>query len=225
MLLHQTYSQNDPRWRDMLLGSSRVRMGDYGCLVTAIANSLPAYAIDRAELDGDMTAKETLTRLNAVGAFALDGNLDTQKVEQAFPQLTRFERVYTKSWPVAAAFRMDVPVALARIRRLIDLGQPVILHVDASPANGRPTADHFVTLVDYGEWLIVDSWDGRRIRLAERYGAPDKAIQGYLAFLGPSVECAQPWAANAAWKLSQYLKEPVRLRHYATEALQHIING
>jgi hypothetical protein len=68
----------------------------------------------------------------------------------------------------------------------------------------------------------------------ERYGQPDKTIQGYLAYIGSPI-CYDGGgdlaAGQASYKLSQVIKSRefaatnFPLKFYVKEALEHLING
>jgi hypothetical protein len=88
------YKQNNPLWKDINLGTSKLTIGDYGCLVTAIG----------------MTIEETPNIVNknlkAVGGF-LGALVIWNKIGVAFPQL-RF------TW---RGYRYDNTAALSQIKR------------------------------------------------------------------------------------------------------------
>lgn len=44
--LYTSFSQRDPRWADIPLGASRVKIADYGCLITAASSMLVDFGID-----------------------------------------------------------------------------------------------------------------------------------------------------------------------------------
>jgi hypothetical protein len=217
----------------MLLGTSKATVGNYGFLVVSIANALANYAIDKAEKDGDLTPAELVTRLSEGNCFELDGNLRTQNVDAIIPKLYRLERIYTTVWPAKVGCQVNIDTAISRIRRLLRIGQPVILHVDATKWYTNLYADHFVLLVS-DDWTIVDPWDGKRVNLIERYGQPDKTIQGYLSYVGSAIqyeENGDQAAGQAAFKLTQVMKQEwwkkqeLPLKFYIKEALDHLING
>jgi len=211
------------------MSPSNLTMGDYGCLVTCEAMIVSNYALDRLEPDGDITPGELCDRVITNGGFGTDGNEDGMVLNKVWKQMYWLERVYTTNFPDKDTSRMEINVALRRIKRLIALGQPVILHVDYPNDNDavhRP--DHFIVCYSSG-WDCIDAYDGRRLKLPERYGIPEKAIFGYLAYIGPAIgyeDTGDSAAGSAAWKLSQVLKKMSindPNRQYVKEALDILI--
>ena len=68
------FSQNDPKWKDTLLGFSNLKIGSYGCLITCIGMSI--------ELDPDVVN----IKLKAVGGFS-GALVIWSKIQAALPQL------------------------------------------------------------------------------------------------------------------------------------------
>lgn len=199
-------------------------MGSAGCLVTAICSGLTNYAIDRAETDGDITPGELCDRIISKNGFTASGDLLLDSIRAIFPQVHLLERQWTTNYPGGEVSKMNIDTALVRIRRLLSLGQPVMLHVDAVGNDKRP--DHFVVAYDSTSFWVIDPWDGKRLRFSERYGDPSKGIFGYVAYVGPAIAYdidGDNRAGTALWKLLEYRADPKKYPHYLNEAIQHLI--
>lgn len=74
------YTQGDKRWADKRLGASRLTVGAYGCLSTALAQALTlaGYGVDPGAF---------VDAMNKVGGYTVGGLLIWGKLDQAFPQL------------------------------------------------------------------------------------------------------------------------------------------
>jgi hypothetical protein len=73
------YNQKDPQWRDKKLGNSELSMNWWGCVVTAVAESLRLAGYD-------VYPGQVCDSLNANGGFTADGLIIWSKVEEAYPQ-------------------------------------------------------------------------------------------------------------------------------------------
>jgi hypothetical protein len=70
------YSQRDPRWANRTLGSSGLRMKDFGCVVTCLAYILSRF------LGRDITPGDLLTWLNRHNGFTPGGLIYWTKIEE-----------------------------------------------------------------------------------------------------------------------------------------------
>lgn len=200
------YKQGDPRWSAKPLGTSTAHMGDSGCFVTSLA--MATYNFGISDDPG-----ETVDRLNAVNAFTPEGFLTYTGVMAAFPALYFNERVYTTNTPDANLVKMEINAAIAKVRRGLRLGQPVMLSVDLI-GNDR-NQDHCILAVgdatadDSPDFWIQDPAFGDRIRFKTRYGDPRTKLYGYISIIGPPISFpvdGDPLAGQALWKATQIAK-------------------
>jgi hypothetical protein len=73
----EIFSQKDPRWGEKELGSSGLKMKNFGCLVTAIAQSL-------YNAGWDVNPGSLVDGLNSVGGFDSEGLLNWYKVQEVY---------------------------------------------------------------------------------------------------------------------------------------------
>lgn len=148
------YSQRDPRWANVRLGTSAYTMGAAGCAVTSVA--MLASAVDPA-----FTPLDMVTWLNSNGGFTSGGLLYWSKAAQA---VTGLAFVNYHVWRSVSA---DLPVfrdALAR--------GPQVLQVDFKPATAVLDS-HFVLALGLTaagfDVDIIDPWTGARGTLLGLY--------------------------------------------------------
>ena len=128
-------NQRDPKWANILLGTSKYYIHAYGCFITVLAEILGT------------TPDDVNTKLNAVSGFAADstGELDEviwSKVAEAFPGwMADFHTPYDNTQVVA----------------LLTAGNSVIVQVDAAPI-GNPGGLHAVRYIGGG--MLHDPWTG-----------------------------------------------------------------
>lgn len=150
------FSQNDPRWKNNLLGfSSWERIGLYGCLVDAAANVFQAQGADLSPADVNNILKQK-------GLFVRDSYGEVADVAgyQALGQVsprTRF--IEQKNWPaneVAPASYFDVRSST---------NTEIIIMIDYHPERSG-IQSHYVRVIGLNaarnDVEIVDSWDGKR---------------------------------------------------------------
>lgn len=75
----ERYTQRDPRWSELRLGTSQYSMGGYGCYVTSCAQilTLAGYAVTPGEL---------CLSLDADGGFTYDGLAEWAGITTAYPE-------------------------------------------------------------------------------------------------------------------------------------------
>lgn len=223
-LQFQTYKQTDERWKKMVMAPSRQTLGGAGCLVTAIVNALPNYAIDKMQPDGDVTPAELCQAVIAQGGFDAAGNLTPKVLEKIFPSVSFYAREFTTNYQGREiALKVNAEVAIARILNFLDIGQLPIIHVDACLNDKWP--DHFVTLVRR-DWTIVDSWDGQVINFRQRYGDPMTGVYGYLVFAAPPIGFdvdGKPAQGTVVGKLAQ-ARRGINVTLNVREALDSIMS-
>lgn len=155
------YSQNDPRWKNKLLGTSNTTIGNYGCLVTCIASVLTkmGYKVDPAQLVDLITARVGWHNGNQYywkSPLVLFGDV----------HVTEFIDCY------------NVPAPLGRLDAILQSGRPATVHVDYKPET--PANDqHWVNIIGKkgaSDYWIHDPIDGALAAFSERYRSPAQQI-------------------------------------------------
>lgn len=151
------FSQRNPHWAHIPLGSSSYTIGTAGCAVVAAAMLGTLY---EPALTPDILA----IRLNATGGFTSNGLLIWAKVAEAVDGL---EFVSYHRW-------RDGPANVAQVRDALSQG-PQIIQVDFKPTTSAPDM-HFVLglgMTEDGDDIdIIDPWTGYRGTLLNVYGKP-----------------------------------------------------
>lgn len=218
------YDQGDPKWGSSPIAGG-VTLASHGCFITSLAMALGNFAVDASP-------QQALDALKAAGGIMPDGQMTYDGVMRAWPQVTFRERVYTTCDVVHTnTSRMEINVALSRIRKHLKLGQPVILAVDCVGRDG--IADHAVLAVDSltDDFIIHDPWQGKRLKFTERYGPIGRGVYGYVSLIGPPIGFPEPDGmpseGQAAWKMTQALKLmglTHKARMYVKESIDHLLN-
>jgi hypothetical protein len=157
------FSQRDPTWRDTLIGSSRLTIGEGGCCLCACA----AAWSDLCDTTYDpLTVNQALT----AGKWYVDD-------PEFGPCLLVADgcELYGLS-VVSAIWCADTPAPSAKLRACLDVGQTVVIEVDFHP--GGRLENHWVQLTSAGMaarggWQILDPWG--------RPGATTRSLTDYLA--------------------------------------------
>ncbi len=176
------YSQRDPKWSAKLLGfDNSITIGTAGCLLTSMAMVCSVY--------GFTETPDTLNdKMKAVQGY--QGPLIMPYlIAQALPGMIYANYIQSNNQPAPLA---EIDAALAQ-------GQPVIVEVDFSPAQGLQ--NHWVVLVSKqgSDYAIADPWpqpvDAKEVTLTSRYGfgaTPSQIIQAALWLNGPSGPVTPP---------------------------------
>lgn len=156
MRAYSIYSQRDPRWKDIPIGESKLTIGGYGCLITAIGMMLG---------EDPVSAHNKLVQAGLIGYPTCLACLNSFYVERAWPR--QVETVYISR-------RFPQPVPDNELNKLIShlaSEEPAIVEVDIRPQTRR-LDQHFVLAVGMkGDLIIVhDPWIGEKISLTPRYG-------------------------------------------------------
>lgn len=185
------YKQTDPRWSGNRLGTQGRTIGTHGCTCTDVANALYNYGIEE-------TPATVVKKLTAAGGILPSGDLVWSFIEKVWPNVTFYWRQYTMLEGPMYANRQTVDAAIARIRRLIALGQPVLINVD-SIGNDRVT-DHWVTGFDRdtdGEIIVHCPFRGDVTRFSAHLGSMKNGIYGYAVLIG-APRAIPDWSAEGA---------------------------
>ena len=180
------YSQQDPQWSAKLLGfDNAITIGSAGCLLTSMAMVCSVY--------GFTETPDTLNnKMKAVQGF--QGPLIMpSSIAQALPGMLYANYIQSANQPAPLA---EIDVALAQ-------GQPVIVEVDFSPAQGLQ--NHWIVLVSKqgSDYAIADPWpqpvDAKVVTLTSRYGfgaSPSQIIKAAIWLNGPSGPLTPPASPN-----------------------------
>ncbi len=136
------YSQQDPQWKQDILGFGDAgdTIGYVGCALTSVSMLLSGHGYKE-------TPKTLNQKLKNVGGFASAG-IRWGAVSQLYPQISVKSNI--------SCISTDAP--LAQIDASIAAGQPVIVMVDSTPATGLLT--HWVVLYarEGNDYLMLDPW-------------------------------------------------------------------
>lgn len=169
----KTYSQNDPQWRNLILGS-RGTIGEYGCLVADAAMVCTYFGHEETP----ETLNEKLRRNNGYQ----NGNLFVWgAITALYPDIAYQGQVQTPD-PLTAS-QMDA------IRSALDNKFPVFLQIDTIPSTSG-LDEHWVLAVGYDgdDFIVQDPWDGAEKRITSWGVPPQELIYAYAYYAGtPSV--------------------------------------
>ncbi len=134
------YSQQDPSWKNNLIGGGPDTIGYIGCALTSVA----MYSSGWGYTETPATLNQKLT---SHGGF-INEAIVWGAITQFHPQI--------KSTGLTLCTNSDAP--LAQIDASLSAGQPVIVEVDYSPDAGLQT--HWVLLYNTmgNDYLMLDPW-------------------------------------------------------------------
>jgi len=172
-------SQNDPRWKNRVLGHGPLTFGQFGCLVTCYAMMLNAFGEDVTPLD----LQNRFLQLPAGQGF--DGSIIMFRAPAAAFDHVLFEGNF-KPRPETGATHATFDAGLIdRIDRRLSDGGMVLAQVDQTPATAyNPNVEqHWVLLVarSGNDYLALDPLDGQAISLLAKYGQQAHAEAGDAA--------------------------------------------
>lgn len=173
----QPLSQQDPRWKNILLGNDKTStIGTFGCLVTCLTMVGNAYGANE-------TPASLNDKMKSAGGF--QGGLVIPAVLPAVVSQVHFNRFQLCENP---------PAPLSDIEATLASGGQVIVEVDYSPAAGLQS--HWVILLGKSgnDYVIQDPWpfpvDANQVLLTQRFGfagPPQNIIKGVIW-----IDAAQP---------------------------------
>jgi len=173
MIKLSSLQQADPRWGSKSLGGSALTIASDGCTLTSLTMAMQNWGIN-------LRPDEVEAKLRAVGGFE-NGRIIWTKIPVAFPELLFHYRWDTTNNPNTSIFQKITPeAALLKIRRLIQLGQPVHLQV----SNGI----HWVLGFEVNCMMIMDPLMVGPIPYAHKYGDILKTLWGFSIVLGSPLE-------------------------------------
>ena len=173
MLTPILYSQNSPQWKNSPLGTTGRTIGSDGCAVTCVSMALSQYQINK-------NPQEVVQALKGHGGIAASGDITWTAITPSFPGVFFHWRQGTTLEDKYSTYRIDPKVAMAKIAKLLALGQPVILR---TIINGF---GHFVLAKEIldNDFLVNDPVDGQQRTFSSRYGDVDKNLMAYVVLIG-----------------------------------------
>ncbi len=140
------YRQNDPRWQDVEIGTSRRKMGSTGCLISSVSTAI-------SQLRSPVTPEELNKMLTQVNGFQ-GADLIWYKINEVFPEIDyRYSRIFSRE----------------KIEKDLEKGLLPIVNVKYN----KTGVTHWVLIVgaDDGEFIICDPLgDGNSTRLLSDHG-------------------------------------------------------
>lgn len=173
-IIHKTYSQSDPRWKNKQLGTSNTTIGGYGCLITAVSMLL-------TNLGKNINPEQLNRELVRVGGYVGGNRFVYDSLKKIYPDIA-------VDWDNFINCE-TTPAPLDKIRTLLRNTRPVIVKVDYKPET-FPVDEHWVLIdgIEGEDFWITDPIDGERILFSARYGNPSRyilAIRMYYSTLTP----------------------------------------
>lgn len=172
-------SQNDPRWKNHVLGHGPLTYGQFGCLVTCYAMMLNAFGESVTPLD----LQNRFLQLPDGQGF--DGSIVMFRAPAATFDHVLFEGNFKprpETGATHATFDADL---IGRIDRHLAAGGVALAQVDQTPATAyNPNVEqHWVLLVagtgpGANDYLALDPLDGQAISLLAKYGRQEHAGAG-----------------------------------------------
>ena len=148
--------QDDPRWKDEVMGTNGRTIGNAGCLITCIA-------MMARSLGANVTPSDVNKYLQQKGGYE-PGSSDLYwgVAEQYLESVTGNAMSYQK-------------VASANVASMINSGNPVIIHVKGNTDDG-----HWVVATgidEKGNYIVYESGTGEQSTYP-----PDKLLDGHMVF-------------------------------------------
>lgn len=171
---YKNFSQNDPLWKDILLGDGQKEIGEVGCLDSAFADLASYYGKDISPLYINQLCKN-------YNLFIQSNLLANNTLQRLFPDIQY----------IGADNYVDIAADLSKLKILLsDPGTSVILRLKL---NNGP---HFVIALDtdgVSAVTIADTWDGK-VKQASQYGDPKVIITEFIVYRGivPAISTISP---------------------------------
>ncbi len=178
MFAVRALSQQDPQWKDKKLGTSpTLTIGQFGCLLTSITMVSNGFGYNE-------TPASLNDKMVAAGGF-LGGLIRPTLIANVLPGVHYAKRISCN----------NPPAPLSEIDASLASGMPVVIKVDASPADG--VQDHWIVCIakagDNDYW-VQDTWrypvEAKLILITSRYGfgrGPADIIKDAIFYTGKPV--------------------------------------
>jgi hypothetical protein len=174
------YSQQDPAWKNKLLGfASETTIGKYGCLLTCMAMTSSGFGYNETPASLNDKLRDLGPNVGFQEAMVIPATLP-----RVLPQISYTNFVWCR----------EQPAPINSINAALDAGMPVIVEVDYSNSPGLQ--NHWVLLYERRgiDYLIHDPWpfpveSGEMLLTKSRYGfagSPANIITAALFFEGPT---------------------------------------
>ncbi len=177
------FSQNDPAWKDRILGQGPKTLGQFGCMLSCFAMMLTGYGEDTDPWRLNQRCLQ-LTQNGFNGS-----NLFFVAPAYAYDHI-KYLGNFKPLPETGATYAEHDPNLIQRIDSTLTQGQAVVIQVDFSPATAyNPNAEqHWVLVVARrgDDYLVIDPLDGPRVSLLSRYGVqnrpqnPDDALRAAI---------------------------------------------
>jgi len=175
-----TYSQQDPAWKNKLLGfSNDSTIGKYGCLLTCMASVSTGFGYSETPASLNDKLRDLGPNVGFQEAMVIPAILP-----RVLPQIRYTDFVWCR----------ELPAPINQINAALDSGMPVIVEVDYSNSPGLQ--NHWIVLYERkgNDYLLRDPWpspiETSDVFLTKsRYGfagSPANIITAALFFEGPT---------------------------------------
>lgn len=177
------YSQQDPAWKSVKIGSSSETIGHVGCALTGVTMLVSGHGYPE-------TPKTLNAKLKSRGGY-VDAAIIWGAVTGIYPQIVYRSLVLCR----------DTDAPLSRIDAAIAVGQPVLVETDSSPRAGLQS--HWVVLYKKqgDDYLMLDPWpypveSGQDVSLMPRYSHGKTLKQSITAVV--FYECLQSGSGDSS---------------------------
>lgn len=160
-------SQRDGRWSSVILGNnslSQYNIGNYGCLITSLANYLGKTPVDINNIKGLFVDKGGDFIWSQTGLLGLNN-------------------IYTSPNYTGPATTQ----AITKMKTLLDEGRPLLCEIDFNTTTDEEEM-HFILIIGYDdssptgeEFVAIDPWTGTEIS-ASVYGGVRRMLINFRAY-------------------------------------------
>lgn len=166
------YSQNDPRWRDNILGQGPRTFAEFGCLVADFAMMLSRWG----ENFDPLALNNRFLQLPSGQGF---NGSDVYFAAPAYAiEHVKYYGNWTPRRDSGARYAQYDPNLIARLDTELTHGQGVIVQVDSQPTDpyNPDTEQHWVLVLGRqgADYRILDPLDGKLASLLAKYGRVDR---------------------------------------------------
>jgi hypothetical protein len=168
------FSQRDPKWANLSLGTTGRTVGSDGCLLTALTSKLNYHGIICTP--ADVVKKMTIQP---------SGDTAWPDISAAFPSVYfHWRHSTTLEERGNVAYRLASTEALRRIYALLALGQPTLVRTVTQQGAGT---GHWLLAVDGAgtdDLMVMDPWEGVLRTFSSKYGPVKDNLYAYADLIG-----------------------------------------